>query len=84
MAKIVRNPLGGVHSVPDDFELPEGWEELSEADAPAYLLGTEPDAQVTAVQSHDGGGIIPEQPSIDHVGDGPVPEAAPVEGEVAQ
>lgn len=76
MARIVQNPLGGIHSVPDDFEFPttedgkpvDGWKDLKDKDAPAALLGTEPDPQVAAVESHNGGHDIPETPSVDTVG----------------
>lgn len=57
MTKYVRNPDGGVHSVPDEFELPDGtWEELTEdeaRDAHPSLFG-ETDQQVAATELHDG------------------------------
>lgn len=31
MAKYVINDAGGTHSVPDDFEIPEGWEIVDES-----------------------------------------------------
>lgn len=33
MSKYIRNADGGVHSVNDDFDLPEGWEEIEESEA---------------------------------------------------
>jgi hypothetical protein len=49
----VRNPSGTVHSVPDDFKLPDDtWQEVTEADAPASLLGST-DPAVAAVELHN-------------------------------
>lgn len=53
MTRFIRNIDGAVHSVADDFELPEGWEEATEADASPELLGTEPDPAVAAVELHN-------------------------------
>lgn len=58
MAKFVKNPSGTVHSVPDEFQLPgtepdfDGWSEVTEAEAPAALLG-QTDTEVAAVELHD-------------------------------
>lgn len=61
MAKFVRNPDGGIHSVPDDFELPDEWEEVSGKDVPAAVRGSKKGEQlddtVNAVNLHDQGYI---------------------------
>ena len=63
--RYVRNPAGGIHSVPDDFEAPVEWGKEGEdwhdkvkpsdvkKDAP-WLLG-EPHPDVEAAQLHDRG-----------------------------
>jgi hypothetical protein len=43
MAKYVRNDTGSLHSVDDDFTVPDGWEEVDETTARTEapdLLGT--------------------------------------------
>jgi hypothetical protein len=64
MAKYVKNPDGGIHSVPDDFEAPqewgqkgENWLELLEDEARAlvgHLFG-KPHPDVVAAEVHDRG-----------------------------
>lgn len=65
MAKYVKNPGGGIHSVPDDFEAPaewgDDWSEITEEQARAEhapLFG-EPDPAVAQAELHDGGTDIP-------------------------
>jgi hypothetical protein len=86
MTRFVRNPDGAVHSVPDDFEFPtiEGgapaadWEHVTETEASAQLLGSEPDPAVEAVRLHDlADSPVAEVVSTDQVG--AVPEVSPVE-----
>ena len=64
MTKYVRNPDGAVHSVLDEFDLPDDrWEELTEEDARKdnpSLFGA-PDPQVAATELR---GVAPE-PSTD-------------------
>jgi hypothetical protein len=83
MTRFVRNDGGTVHSVPDDFDLPEGWEDTTEADASPELLGAGTDPAVDAVELHDRA----ETPVLDESGPAespgvavPVPDAdgAPV------
>lgn len=47
MAKFVRNDTGTIHSVGDDFDVPDGWEEVTEDVARTEnpdLLGEAPEA----------------------------------------
>jgi hypothetical protein len=64
VAKYVKNPDGGIHSVPDDFEAPaewgkkdENWFEVLEDEAKALIghLFGEPDPAVEAAKDHDNG-----------------------------
>lgn len=76
----VRNDSGTVHSVPDDFQLPgeppayDGWEEVTEAEAPDALLGKATDPAVDAVELHD----LSAQPVVDE--SGPAHEPGEVDG----
>lgn len=87
----VRNPSGTVHSVPDDFQLPDDtWSEVTEAEAPAQLLG-QTDPAVAAVELHDLAasvvvdesgpahepGVIDQRESNDIVAPAPVEAVAP-------
>lgn len=63
MAKFVKNPSGTVHSVSDDFQLEEGWEEVTEAEASPQLLGTESDPEVDFTALRE-----PAEPVIDESG----------------
>lgn len=58
MTKFVRNDSGTVHSVPDDFTLPDGWEEATEKDAEDALLGKDADPAVVAVELHDNPSVV--------------------------
>lgn len=82
MTRYVRNDGGTVHSVPDDFELPDKWEEVTEADASPALLGN-PDPAVTAVEIHDGPAVVVDTsgPAVEP-GDQPEPPADQPEAEV--
>jgi hypothetical protein len=64
MAKHVKNPGGGIHSVPDDFEAPQEWgiegkdwawvTEDEAREAVPHLFG-EPHPDVVAAEIHDRG-----------------------------
>jgi hypothetical protein len=61
MAKYVINEAGGTHSVNDDFELPDGWEEVDESTVRQVnpgLLGeapAEPAADVAVPEAEEAG-----------------------------
>jgi len=61
MTKYVKNPEGTVHSVADDFELPDKtWSDASKSDASEQLLGKAPDPAVAAVELKEGPSSVPD------------------------
>lgn len=68
MTKYVKNPDGGVHSVPDDFEVPVDWhlgnpedaflDEAAAREAAPTLFG-ERDPNVVRAEIHDGPDVVP-------------------------
>lgn len=62
MTKFVKNPSGTVHSVDDSFELPDdSWKEVTEAEASAALLGTEPDPEVESHRLREPGATVVDE-----------------------
>jgi len=62
MTRFVKNPEGTVHSVADDFELPDQntWSEASKRDATDQLLGKAFDPAVASVELKDGPTVVPD------------------------
>lgn len=66
MAKFVRNDTGTIHSVGDDFDVPEGWEEVTEDVARTEnpdLLGETPEA-APGEPAADSAPVTPETPEV--------------------